>query len=45
MEGKARLLKAFEDGAVKRWFLMNCCCSKKYKQKLFFGDWLEVREA
>jgi len=45
MEGKARLMKAYEDGGVKRWLLTNCCCTKRYKNRLFFGDWLEVRMA
>jgi hypothetical protein len=45
MEGKARLIKAYEDGIVKRWLLMNCCCSKRYKERLFLGDWLEIKLA
>ena len=45
MEGKARLVKAYEDGIIKRWLLMNCCCSKRYKEKLFLGDWLEIKMA
>jgi len=45
MEGKARLIKAYEDGDIKRWLLMNCCCSNRYKEKLFFGDWLAIKFA
>jgi hypothetical protein len=45
MEGKARLIKAYEDGNIKRWLLINCCCSKRYKKKLFLGDWLEIKLA
>jgi hypothetical protein len=46
MEGKARLLSAYKDNVVKRWCLTNCCCSgKRYKTKMFLGDWLEVDNA
>jgi hypothetical protein len=35
MEGKERAIKAYKDGACKRFFKKFCCCAgKTYKSKL-----------
>jgi len=38
MEGRDRLIKAYEGGSIKRWFLINCCRQeKKFKSKFFLN--------
>lgn len=46
MEGKERLIHAYHMGAFKRWCLTSFCCQgKRFKSRLFFDEWLRVKEA
>ena len=46
MEVRERLINAYKDGAMKRWCLINCCCSeKRYKHKYFLNEWINVKRA
>ena len=47
MEGKARAIKAYDAGMVKRCCLSTFCCEgKKIRKKAFLDrEWLKVKDA
>jgi hypothetical protein len=46
MEGKERAINAYKAGRCRRWCATNLCCAgKQYKDKMFMGKWLRVKEA
>jgi hypothetical protein len=46
MEGKERAIAAYRAGICRRWCAINVCCAgKAYKEKMFMGKWLRIKEA
>eukprot|EP00347_Sterkiella_histriomuscorum_P019500 403341392 len=46
MEGKHRVLNAFKDGSITRFFKTYFCCKCiHYNKKKFLGKWIKVKEA